>query len=86
MKQCMAVKTITITTQAYDALKRRKESRESFSQAILRLTKKTTLDQFFGILTEKEGKALEKTIKDMRVVNTRLHNARMERIVNEMKP
>lgn len=36
----MAHKTITISTSAYEALARLKRERESFTDAILRLTKK----------------------------------------------
>ncbi len=63
---CMATKTITITVEAYEKLKRMKEERESFSDVINRMVKKRSLLELAGILNEKEGEEFEKAIKEGR--------------------
>ncbi|MAG73363.1 antitoxin [archaeon] len=64
----MATKTLTITENAYNALKERKLEDESFSQEILRLltTQKRPLSDFFGILSEEEGERALNVINRMR--------------------
>jgi predicted CopG family antitoxin len=81
----MAVKTITITEEAYRSLKAMKGQKESFSGTILRITKKKSLDEFFGILTEKEGRALEKTIMEQRKISQKLFKKKMTRIEKELR-
>ena len=54
----MAVKTITVTEEAYDALKRNKQEHESFSKTIIRMTGKRPIMDFFGILSKEEGERL----------------------------
>ena len=47
----MAVKTITITTDAYDAIKHLKRGEESFSELFLRIApKRITIKDIAGIL------------------------------------
>ena len=41
----MSVKTITITEEAYNHLKSAKGEEESFTEAIIRITKKSPLDE-----------------------------------------
>ncbi len=57
----MATKTISITEEAYDALVREKMDKESFTETILRLTKKTgKLSDCFGTwkMTDKEEETI----------------------------
>ena len=61
------MKLVSLTADAYDRLKAKKTDSESFSNAVLRLTGKTNISQFAGILTEKDADALEKSIRDLRV-------------------
>lgn len=42
-------KTISITDEAYEALNREKRDRESFTDVIIRLTKRARLSDFAGI-------------------------------------
>jgi len=67
----MAIKSLTITEDAYTTLKRLKYNEESFSEAILRLgrTQTNIIDKYFGILkrTEKEVKEWEREIKKSRM-------------------
>lgn len=63
----MTVKTITVTEEAYDALKRVKAESESFSKVIIRVTKgKNNLDKFVGILSEKDAERIKRNIKEFR--------------------
>ena len=58
----MAVKTITITESAYRRLKSRKLGDESFSDVILRLTKRRPLSDFVGILSPESANAIRRAI------------------------
>ncbi len=66
----MAVKSLTVTEDAYKALKNMKHGNESFSEVILRIAKDKTklLDTYFGILrkNEYEAKEWKETIKKRR--------------------
>ena len=67
----MSIKSLTITEDAYNALKRNKLGKESFSQVILRVTeekKGKNISKFFGILKGKDGEELEKRIKEERKI------------------
>ena len=61
----MATKCITITTEAYNNLAALKNPNESFTEVINRITKKSSLFDLVGLLTPKEGKELEGSIKDI---------------------
>lgn len=66
----MAVKTITITEEAYEALRRIKERDRSFSEVIIEITRgnKNHLDKFFGVLKgSKVLNDLRKNIKKYRM-------------------
>lgn len=76
----MVVKTITVTEDAYDALKSRKAAHESFSEAILRVTKRKPLSAFFGVLSKESGERLEAAIRESRKRRTEVHRARIRRI------
>jgi predicted CopG family antitoxin len=76
----MAVKTITVTKNAYDALKNLKHSSESFSDAILRIAKKRSLRDFVGVLSNESAGRLENTIKDLRKKRNKARQKRMHRI------
>lgn len=81
----MAVKTITIKEAAYESLKAKKTASESFSDVILRITKRRPLSDFVGILSKESGERLEKSIMELRKRRDEAHRKRMERIVAELK-
>lgn len=81
----MAVKTITIKENAYESLKSLQLPRESFSDTILRVAKRKPLREFFGVLSEKTGEKLEKTIIEMRKKRNDSHRTRIKRIVEAFK-
>ena len=80
----MATKTITVTDDAYNALRALKDGNESFSETILRVAKRKPLSSFYGILSKKSADDLEKSIADFRKRKKNLHKKRIERITKEM--
>lgn len=78
----MATKTISITEEAYDRLKAKKDERDSFSDIILKLTSKSMLTDFAGVLSNKEADLLEKKIKENRN-RSRLRMENIKKRLNE---
>ncbi len=80
----MAVKTITITEEAYYALKQLKLESESFSEGILRASheRKGNLSQFLGILrnSRRELREMKARIKKRREDIEREARGRMLKI------
>ena len=66
LKGSMVIKSLTITEEAYDSLKRLKYGDESFSEVIIRMSngKVAPLEKYLGIL--KDDKELESRIKTRR--------------------
>jgi len=62
----MAVKTITVTEEAYRRLRSRKGQTESFSELIVRLTDRPPLASFAGTLTVDEARSLRQAISSDR--------------------
>ncbi|HIH65630.1 MAG TPA: hypothetical protein HA282_00240, partial [Nanoarchaeota archaeon] len=75
----MATKTISITEDAYKRLEVLKTEKESFSDIINKITKKKSLLDIAGILTENEARILENRIKKSREASRkRMKRIRME--------
>jgi predicted CopG family antitoxin len=74
----MATKTISITQEAYDALLREKVNKESFTDTILRITKKSgRLIDCFGTwkMTDKEEETIHAELADgWRLAQERISN------------
>ena len=81
----MAVKTITVTEEAYNTLKAMKTIDESFSDAILRIGKRKPLMSFYGILKGKSGEDFENVIMETRKRHRKLQQERVKRITEELK-
>jgi len=69
----MGHKTLTVSEEAYEALARMKKERESFTEAILRLTEKkergTLLDYVLSLDPDEEfAEELEKVVEERRKV------------------
>ena len=62
----MGSKNISISDEAYLRLSELKLKNESFTELIYRLTNKTNVLDLKGIISEDEGKSLEKNIRDSR--------------------
>lgn len=76
----MAVKTITITEDAYSRLKSAKMPEESFSEVIKRITSNRPLSDFSGILTKEAADELEKNMKENRKIHRGLSMKREEEL------
>ncbi len=72
----MVVKTITITEEAYRSLKARKTGEESFSDVILRLTRRPPLRDFVGILSPDSANAIRKAIDEDSALRRRVDATR----------
>ncbi len=81
----MAVKTITVTEDAYTALSYMKEPHESFSDVILRVSRRKPLSDFFGVLSAESGERLEEAIYSARKKRNKTHKLRIRRVVQEMR-
>ncbi|HLC62114.1 MAG TPA: antitoxin VapB family protein [Candidatus Nanoarchaeia archaeon] len=66
----MATKTISITEEAYERLKMRKEPRESFTDVINRITGRRDIMEFAGILTDEDAEKMKEHIRKMRESST----------------
>ena len=84
-KLTMAVKTITVTEEAYQTLARMKQKKESFSDAILRIGKRRLLSDFFGALSAPTGERLESEMRKARVRRNKGHVARVRRIAKALQ-
>ena len=76
----MATKTISITEEAYERLRMKKEKNESFTDVINRVTGKRDIMEFAGILSEDEGNKLEEYIKKRRKAS-REHSNRIREMM-----
>jgi predicted CopG family antitoxin len=76
----MGTKTISISDEAYSLLKHAKEERESFTETILRITRKDPLSALAGVLSSSDAEALERVVRDIR----RKTNERVKRIAKRM--
>ena len=66
----MAVKTLTVTEEAYRRLRAQKAERESFSELIVRLTSRPPLADFAGALSPEAASRLRRAIdRDRRIRN-----------------
>jgi predicted CopG family antitoxin len=73
----LATKTISITEDAYDILKVRKDEAESFSEVIVRLGGKRKLASFAGVLNKSTADIMEKDMKEVRAIHKKLHLKRL---------
>lgn len=74
----MSTKTISITDEAYDILKSRKNENESFSETIVRLSGKELLASFYGALSKHTGDSLAQEIASTRKKHREIHERRIK--------
>ncbi|MEK6893083.1 MAG: antitoxin VapB family protein [Nanoarchaeota archaeon] len=80
----MATKNISITEEAYKRLANLRMSNESFSEIIIKITKKNNWRDYFGVLSEKSANSLEKAILERRKLNAKLHTERTKMMAKEL--
>lgn len=77
----MAVKTITITEEAYHRLaSKRQRDNESFSEVINRITGRASLREFAGIWSKEEADQFERGIEKIRKLREKGNKERLEMI------
>lgn len=85
----MAVKTLTITEQAYNKIKSMKEGDESFSDLFLRIASGNinVAKRFFGVahLSEEEIKNWRKSLYESRELNNKLDLDRQKNFQKRIK-
>lgn len=81
----MSTKTITVTEDAYEALSSLKQPRESFSDTILRVSKRKPLIDFFGVISRESANVMEQSITDFRKRRVSRNISRHTRIAKEFK-
>ena len=59
-------KTITVSEEAYEKVKALKRKDESFSELLIDLAEKGSLEKFFGSITHNEAEELRKSYKEDR--------------------
>ena len=62
----MATKCITITNKAYHRLATLKEHNESFSDVVMRITKRSSLRDLIGLFSKTEADELRASVKNLR--------------------
>jgi predicted CopG family antitoxin len=68
----MAVKTLTVTEEAYTRLRNQKGPKESFSEVIVRLTSRPPLASFAGALSPESARRFKAAIAQDRRARSRL--------------
>ena len=80
----MATKNISITEEAYMRLASLRKGKESFSEIINKVTRKTSLLRFAGILSKESGDRLEKNIQQLRQNYNRDAKRRLQKLRKQM--
>ncbi len=77
----MAVKTITVTEDAYRRISSLKRPDESFSELFVRLTSnKASIWKYFGVLSSQEADEAQRTVREHRQRVTQSMEERYARI------
>jgi predicted CopG family antitoxin len=77
----MGTKNISISEEAYERLAALKKPNESFTEVVNRLTRKKSILELAGTLTEKEGDETRREIKELRKASQRRINSSTRRVV-----
>lgn len=80
----MATKNISISVEAYNRLAKLKKENESFTELISRITRKSKLDDFFGIWSKEQADEIEENIKKNRELNKKLWLEKIKKISEEI--
>lgn len=73
----MGTKTISVTEAAYESLAERKRPGESFTDVILRLTRRRSLAELADVVSDDEAEALAEAVEANREERIRRRRARL---------
>lgn len=77
----MAVKTITVTEEAYSAVAKMKTKNESFTDLFLRISRKKPLSSFYGTMSKEASDDLRKCIRESKELRRPLDEARQKKLI-----
>lgn len=81
----MSTKTVSLSEDAYERLKSLKKKKESFSDVVRRITDKTYLRNFHGVLSEKAAEELERSVTKIREEHEKSHEERLRETEESLK-
>lgn len=81
----MATKNISISVEAYNRLAKLKKENESFTELVSRITRKSRLNDFFGIWSKEQADEIEENIKYLRENHKKNRLKRIEKISREFE-
>ena len=81
----MGTKTVSLSDDAYERLRRLKKENESFSDVVRRITAKVSLRDFHGALGEETAEEIEDTIKENRKIHRKNHEKKAEKIKKDLQ-
>ncbi|MBD3159895.1 MAG: hypothetical protein GF309_14030 [Candidatus Lokiarchaeota archaeon] len=77
----MAYKTISLSEEAYEILKNAKKENESFSQVVIRLASRRSLDAFVGCISKESVERLSDAMDTFRKERGKIWFESMEEMV-----
>ena len=77
----MGYKTISLSDEAYEILKNAKRENESFSQVVIRLASRSSLDDFVDCISEDSVEKLSDALKLFREERGRIWSESMEELL-----
>ena len=77
----MGYKTISLSNEAYEILRKAKKDNESFSQVVIRLVSRRSLDDFIGCVSKKSVEKLSAAIEVFRKERAEVWSESMEEML-----
>lgn len=77
----MAYKTISLSEEAYEILKNAKKENESFSQVVIRLASRRSLDAFVGCISKESVEKLSDAMETFRKERGKIWSESMQEMV-----
>ena len=79
----MGHKTISLSEKAYEILRKMKRENESFSQVVIRLSNRKTLNDFIRCISENSSEKLVDALRTFRDERGRVWSESMEEMLGE---
>ena len=77
----MGYRTISLSDEAYEILKKAKRDNESFSQVVIRLVSRRSLDDFIGCISKKSIEKLSDALEVFRKERSEVWSESMEEML-----